>query len=131
MVTFKPVPVRRPDYYMTAEQALSWLGQLERRPDPVYRNLGTLMVLTGLRMGEAAGLCWDTGTNPRSRSGYGLVLVIWPRLNSNSSFEISMALSPDFFALLEALNAHIPDVRYVFPALIKNAKIERVKTKRF
>lgn len=58
-VYFKPVPLRRPDYYMRPGEVLRWLEGLKTRPDPVYHRIALLMVLTGLRMGEAAGLCWD------------------------------------------------------------------------
>lgn len=57
--TFKPVPARRPDYYIDPKKVEPWIEALRKRPDPVYGRLATLMVLTGLRLGEAAGLCWD------------------------------------------------------------------------
>jgi len=56
---FKPIPVRQQDYYMKANEVIPWLNELKARPDPVYQRFALLMVLTGLRMGEAAGLCWD------------------------------------------------------------------------
>lgn len=56
----KPEVTRRPDYYVQPEDVLRWLAHLRNhRPDPVYYRLGLFMVLTGFRLGEAAGLCWD------------------------------------------------------------------------
>lgn len=57
---YKPILARVPDYYMKVHEIPLWLDQLKtNRPDPVYFRLALFMVLTGCRMGEASGLCWD------------------------------------------------------------------------
>lgn len=58
-IRYKPVASRRQDYYIRADEVITWIEALKSRPDPVYSQLATLMLLTGLRMGEATGLCWD------------------------------------------------------------------------
>jgi len=58
-IYFKEISPRRPDYYMKPEEVRRWLEALSARRDRTYFYLGDLMVHTGLRVGEAAGLCWD------------------------------------------------------------------------
>ena len=58
-VYYKYVPMRQQDYYIPPEQVAAWLTALSKRPDPVYFHMALVMVHTGLRLGEAAGLCWD------------------------------------------------------------------------
>ena len=58
---FKPIPQRRPDYFMKPKEARSWLKVMENNQElPVYIRLATLMLLTGVRVSEACGACWDT-----------------------------------------------------------------------
>ena len=59
-VFFKPVSARRPDYFMKPEEIIrstKWLR--EHRSNPVYWQLAIFLMLTGVRVGEACGLCWD------------------------------------------------------------------------
>ena len=57
---FKPMAVRRPDYFIKPEDVQRWIVWLkEHRKDPVYYRLATFMILTGTRVSEASGLCWD------------------------------------------------------------------------
>ncbi|MGE0174048.1 MAG: site-specific integrase [Oligoflexales bacterium] len=59
-VFFKPVSARRPDYFMKPEEIVSWTNWLRsHRSAPVYWQLAVFLVLTGVRVGEACGLCWD------------------------------------------------------------------------
>jgi integrase len=59
-VYFKPVSARRPDYFMKPEEIKSWLNWLKQhRTDHVYWHLAMFLILTGVRVGEACGLCWD------------------------------------------------------------------------
>lgn len=52
--------VRRPDYFMRAEEARAWLQWLkDHNSNPVYWRLASFMLLTGARVGEACGLTWD------------------------------------------------------------------------
>ena len=69
MVDLPEKTKRRADYYMRPEEAWSWLECLKNRRDPIYYRLGLTMLLTGIRMGEASGLCWDSvSLNASSRS---------------------------------------------------------------
>ena len=57
---YKIIPSKRPDYYAKPEELRNWIRWLkEKRKNPVYWRLALFMVLTGARVGEACGLCWD------------------------------------------------------------------------
>ncbi|MBF0440692.1 MAG: site-specific integrase [Oligoflexales bacterium] len=57
---YKPVPKRRPDYFIRPEELRNWLTYLrDNTPNPVYFRMAAFMVSTGVRLGEAAGLMWD------------------------------------------------------------------------
>lgn len=56
---FKVVKQRRPDYFARPEEIRAWIDWLKQRRNPVYYQLATFLVLTGARVGEAAGLLWD------------------------------------------------------------------------
>ncbi len=56
---YKPVVYRRPDYFARPEELHMWIARLKEKKDPVYYRLAQLMVLTGLRVGEACGLLWS------------------------------------------------------------------------
>ena len=57
---FKPNTPRRPDYFMKPEDAKAWIEWLkENRSNPVYWRLASFMLLTGARISEACGMCWD------------------------------------------------------------------------
>ncbi len=58
---YKQVQARRPDYFIKASDVQRWINWLRRqRRNPVYYRLATFMVLTGARVSEACGLCWDS-----------------------------------------------------------------------
>ena len=60
MCFFKPVSPRRPDYFMKAKEARTWVEWLKQhRSNPVYWRLASFMLLTGARVGEACGLKWE------------------------------------------------------------------------
>ncbi len=60
-IFYKPVTPRRPDYFMRKEDIQSWISWLKvHRRNPTYYRLASFMVLTATRVGEAAGVCWDT-----------------------------------------------------------------------
>ena len=60
MCFYKRTIPRRPDYFMEPKDARKWVGWLkEHRRNPVYWKLASLMLLTGVRVGEACGLKWD------------------------------------------------------------------------
>lgn len=56
---YKPISYRRLDYFARPEELHIWIAYLqEKKKDPVYWRLAQLLVLTGLRVGEASGLVW-------------------------------------------------------------------------
>ena len=57
---YKLVPPKRPDYYAKPEELRAFVKWLqENRDNPVYWRLALFMILTGARVSEACGLCWD------------------------------------------------------------------------
>ena len=56
---YKPVPPKRPDYYARPKELRDWIKWLKKRKKPVYWRLAFFMVLTGVRVSEACGMCWD------------------------------------------------------------------------
>ncbi len=57
---YKQVPQRRPDYFMKPETARAWLKAMKEKPElPIYIRLAIFMLLTGVRVSEACGICWD------------------------------------------------------------------------
>ena len=57
---YKPVPPKRPDYYAKPEELRAFVKWLrEHRSNPVYWQLALFMILTGARVSEACGMCWD------------------------------------------------------------------------
>ena len=57
---YKSVSPRRPDYFMKPESARAWIQFMkDNRELPVYWRLATFMLLTGVRVSEACGMCWD------------------------------------------------------------------------
>ena len=58
---YKTVQPRRPDYYAKPEELRAFVKWLkEHRSNPVYWRLALFMILTGARVSEACGLCWDS-----------------------------------------------------------------------
>lgn len=57
---FKYVEKRRSDYFIRAADIAPWLTQLKNLEEPVYFRLAAFQILTGCRVGEAMGLCWDS-----------------------------------------------------------------------
>lgn len=57
---YKPPVYRRSDYFARPEELHLWITYLrKKKKDPVYWRLAQLMVLTGLRVGEASALVWS------------------------------------------------------------------------
>ena len=57
---YKPVPPRRPDYFIQPDDAKQWIKWLrENKENPAYWRLAVFMLLTGVRVSEACGMCWD------------------------------------------------------------------------
>ena len=57
---YKNVPPKRPDYYAKPEELRAFVKWLkEHRSNPVYWRLALFMILTGARVSEACGMCWD------------------------------------------------------------------------
>ena len=58
---YKDVQPRRPDYYAKPEELKAFVQWLrEHRGNPVYWRLALFMILTGARVSEACGMCWDS-----------------------------------------------------------------------
>ena len=57
---YKTLPPNRPDYYAKPEELRAFIQWLkEHRSHPVYWRLALFMILTGARVSEACGMCWD------------------------------------------------------------------------
>ena len=57
---YKNVPPKRPDYYAKPEELRAFVKWLkEHRSHPVYWRLALFMILTGARVSEACGMCWE------------------------------------------------------------------------
>lgn len=54
------VAQRRPDYYIRKDDLPMWLSDLMDNEYLVYHDLAVFLILTGLRLGEACGLFWDS-----------------------------------------------------------------------
>ena len=58
---YKTVQPRRPDYYAKPEELRAFVQWLkEHRSNSVYWRLAIFMILTGARVSEACGMCWDS-----------------------------------------------------------------------
>ena len=57
---YKSLPPNRPDYYAKPEELRAFIKWLrEHRSNSVYWRLALFMILTGARVSEACGMCWD------------------------------------------------------------------------
>jgi hypothetical protein len=56
---YKKNAPRRPDYFAKPEEVRRWIDWLRSHRKPVYYRLACFLLLTGCRVGEAAGLCWS------------------------------------------------------------------------
>lgn len=57
---YKPIIPRRPDYFIQPNDAKKWVKWLrENKENPAYWRLAVFMLLTGTRVSEACGMCWD------------------------------------------------------------------------
>lgn len=74
-VKFKALVPRRPDYFMRKEEVQLWLWHMREQVSPVYYRLALLQALTGIRVGEAAGLQWDEVD--LSRRLFRITRVVW------------------------------------------------------
>jgi integrase len=59
MAVYKKIRPRRPDYFARPEEVRAWIDWLQGHRNPVYFQLASYLVLTGCRVGEAAGLFWS------------------------------------------------------------------------
>lgn len=58
-IRYKRVSPRRPDYFAGPEEVRAWIEWLKDHRQLVYFRLAMFLVLTGTRIGEAAGMCWS------------------------------------------------------------------------
>jgi|GEM_PF-1203262 len=122
-VFFKPVSARRPDYFMKPEEIIRWTQWLkDHRSDPVYWHLAVFLMLTGVRVGEACGLCWDA-IDLDSRVARINRTVMWdhwtrtPTLVDTTKTEESARIIPlagELAALLREMQAKASKTRFVF-----------------
>ena len=57
---YKPLTPRRPDYFIRPNDVKKWIEWLkENKENPAYWRLAVFMLLTGVRVSEACGMCWD------------------------------------------------------------------------
>lgn len=57
---YKPVIPRPPDYFIRPNDAKNWVQWLrDNKVNPAYWRLAAFMLLTGTRVSEACGMCWD------------------------------------------------------------------------
>jgi integrase len=117
LVRYKKVRPRRPDYFAKPEEVRAWIGWLkENREHPVYYRLASFLVLTGARVGEAAGLKWEE-VDLANRLARVVRVVSWdqrtkrPRLEERAKTDGSiriLMLPPVLVSLLQEMSAE-PD----------------------
>ena len=57
---YKPIVPRQPDYFIRPNDVKKWVKWLrENKENPAYWRLAVFMLLTGVRVSEACGMCWD------------------------------------------------------------------------
>ena len=121
---YKPITLRRPDYFMKPEEVRKWIEWLRSRKlmDTVYWKLASFMVLTGVRVGEACGLKWDAinlekgrvnifrkvGWDRSSKRPY-----IEERVKTKESLRI-LILSQDVVEMLKMMKKEKPNNEIVF-----------------
>ena len=86
MAKYKRVKPRRPDYFARPEEVRDWIGWLKDHRRPVYHQLATFMMLTGIRIGEACGLCWSE-VNLDQRFARIVRVVSWDHHTKQPSLE--------------------------------------------
>lgn len=112
---FKHVAPRRKDYFIREEDILPWLSWLEEhRSDLVYHRLAKFMVLTGTRLGEACGICWDQ-VNLERREVYISRSMCWDHW-TRRPYLVDTVKSDDSHRLL-----HLPDA---LTSMLKVMKLE-------
>ena len=95
---FKPIQKRVPNYYIDVKDVGRWLNYLrDNRPNIVYYRLGLFMILTGCRLGEAAGLCWDAVTLEPNRSYVQIIRTItWDYSTKKPDIQENVKTSESF-----------------------------------
>lgn len=122
MVRYRKVQPRRPDYYARPEQVRAWIGWLKEHRYPVYYRLASFLMLTGARVGEAAGMKWsevdlDQGIARVVR------VVSWDQTNKHPSLAERtktdgsvriLMLPPVLISLLREMREETPEATMVF-----------------
>lgn len=86
MARFKKVKPRRPDYFARPEEVRAWIQWLQGHRNPVYYRLASFMMLTGARVGEAAGLHWEE-VDLTNRVARIVRIVAWNQQNKHPRLE--------------------------------------------
>lgn len=121
-VRYKRVKPRRPDYYAKPDEVRVWIKWLKDHRYPVYFRLASFLVLTGARVGEAAGLKWSEVdlVNHMARV---VRVVAWdqrtkhPRLEERTKTDGSvriLMLPPILVSLLEEMKREANGAEMVF-----------------
>ena len=97
---YKVVPPKRPDYYAKPEELRAFIKWLKgNRENPVFWRLALFMILTGARVSEACGLCWDAVDLER---GFARVIrrLAWEQRNKKPYLEETTKTSASVRVLL-------------------------------
>lgn len=122
MSRYKKVKPRRPDYYARPEEVRAWIQWLKERKNPVYFQLAAFLMLTGARIGEAAGMKWEE-VDLTNRIARVVRVVSWdqrnkhPRLEERTKNDGSvriLVLPPTLISLLEEMRENASGTGLVF-----------------
>ena len=120
---YKSVPPQRPDYYAKPEELralIKWLR--ENNSNPVYWRLALFMTLTGARVSEACGLCWDSVDLERGQTRV-IQKMGWdhktkkPYLEQTTKTDASvrlLLLSKELVSILEEMKEERQDREFLF-----------------
>jgi integrase len=104
---FKHVAPRRKDYFIREDDILPWTDWLKHhRKDQAYFRLAKFMVLTGTRLGEACGICWDQ-VNLERRESYISRSLCWDHW-TKKPYLVDTVKSDDSHRLVHLPDALIP-----------------------
>ena len=100
---YKPIPQRPPDYFIRPDDAQRWIKWLrENKKNPAYWKLAAFMLLTGTRVSEACGMCWDA-VNLEEGTARIIRRIWWDRVTKRPNVEEVTKTSASIRLL------HLPD----------------------
>ena len=83
---YKTVQPRRPDYYAKPEELRAFVKWLKENKEPHYWRLALFMILTGARVSEACGMCWDSLDLEKGQARV-IRAMLWDKKTSKPSLE--------------------------------------------